>query len=543
MVRTYKRKNTHPEVNEADIEAAINAVVNDKMPLRHAAAVYGIKHTTLFYRVQKLKPKPNSDPSEAVPACEYPIKYSSKYTVNQVFSEEQELLLEQYLAACSNMNYGLTYKHIRKLAFEYAVHLNQCPEKWKQNEMAGVDWMKGYMKRHSSLSLRKPENTSLARTTGFNKQMVEEFQKNLADVYSKYKFKPERVYNLDETGIKTVVQAPKVVAKKGTKQVGQVVSGERGNLVTMCVTVNAAGNTIPPVFIFPRARMHETLMTGSVAGSLGLVNSPTSGWITGPLFLKVLEHLVKHTQSSKESPILLIMDNHESHCTLDAILFARNNGIVFLTIPPHCSHRLQPLDVSILGPFKGQLAVVQNDWLINNPGKKISIHDLAAHSSQAFDLAFTRKNITEGFKKCGIYPFSTTVFRDEDFVFLSPDMTVPMPKDLPGTDDETDRPPTVQQLNEDDPQPGSSTALSPSLKPASWRAQPTLSPRPEVVRPLPTLSTVILTKTGKISKREKGKSRVLTCTPEKNRIQQEVARKEELKRQKRREEKSTRGKS
>lgn len=221
---------------------------------------------------------------------------------------------------------------------------------------------------------------------------------------------------MDETGvIQTVIQAPNVVTKKGSKQVGQVVSGERGMLVTMVATVTAAGNTIPPLFIFPRSRMHESLMKGAVPGSLGLVNSPSSGWITNELFLEVLKHVAEHTCCSKHLPVLLIMDNHESHCNLEVIMFARNKGIVIVMIPLDCSHRLQPLDVSILGPFKRQISMVQNDWLISNPGKKISIHDLAEPASKAFDLSFIRQNITKGFKDCGIWPFSTSMFSDIDF--------------------------------------------------------------------------------------------------------------------------------
>ena len=39
---------------------------------------------------------------------------------------------------------------------------------------------------------------------------------------------------------------------------------------------------------------------------------------------------------------------------------------VLLTFPPHYTHRLQPLDVSVLGPFKQKLSVPQNDWLLNH---------------------------------------------------------------------------------------------------------------------------------------------------------------------------------
>ena len=87
-------------------------------------------------------------------------------------------------------------------------------------------------------------------------------------------------------------------------------------MITISMIINLVGNIIPPVFIFPRARLHDSLMFGATPGSLGLVNSPQSRWITGPLFLKVLEHAKKHTRSCKEDRIILLMDNHESHALL-----------------------------------------------------------------------------------------------------------------------------------------------------------------------------------------------------------------------------------
>lgn len=42
------------------------------------------------------------------------------------------------------------------------------------------------------------------------------------------------------------------------------------------------------------------------------------------------------------------MDNHETHVSIQAITKAKENGIVLLTIPPHTSHKLQPLDMGVL---------------------------------------------------------------------------------------------------------------------------------------------------------------------------------------------------
>ena len=115
-----------------------------------------INHTTLFYCLKKEK-----DGKE--------VKYQSKYTAHQVFTAEQENMLAEYIIKCSKMNYGLNYQLIRSLAFDYAVKLNCCPEKWKANGTSGVERLKCFMNRHKNLTLHKPENTSFSRIISFNK--------------------------------------------------------------------------------------------------------------------------------------------------------------------------------------------------------------------------------------------------------------------------------------------------------------------------------------------------------------------------------------
>lgn len=75
------------------------------------------------------------------------------------------------------MCHGLTTKQIRELGYQYAVRLNlTMPFSWKENNTATIlEWLKDFSKRHDSVSVRKLENTSLARTTSFNRHNFQNF--------------------------------------------------------------------------------------------------------------------------------------------------------------------------------------------------------------------------------------------------------------------------------------------------------------------------------------------------------------------------------
>lgn len=123
--------------------------------------------------------------------------------------------------------------------------------------------------------------------------------------------------------------------------------------------------------------------------------------MTSELFIDVLKHIQRHTNCSKERPILIFLDNHESHCSLEAILFSRENGIVLLSFPPHTSHKIQPLDVAVYGPFKANCKTAFNDWMMGHPGKTISIYDIPSLAHKAYLSSFTPNNILTGFRKPG----------------------------------------------------------------------------------------------------------------------------------------------
>ncbi|KAJ8868371.1 hypothetical protein PR048_029887 [Dryococelus australis] len=84
---------------------------------------------------------------------------------------------------------------------------------WKG--LAGRYWLEGFMKRHPRISLRQPQASSINRITAFNKDEVRHLYDNLEGLMVKYKFSPDKIFNVDETRISTVQNSGKIVAKKG----------------------------------------------------------------------------------------------------------------------------------------------------------------------------------------------------------------------------------------------------------------------------------------------------------------------------------------
>ena len=420
MPRNYKRKRDRADIDERVMKSALNECLKNKMKVSEAARQYGVKRTTLQSRIKSLlKKKPlgellNEDSGNESSGGE---EFSSKYTVKQVFTVEQEGQLRDYIKKCSNLHYGLSYVQIRKIAYQFAKSClcSRIPPNWDINQLAGKDWLQGFMKRNNDLSLRKPESTSLSRSMAFNKPVVDDFFMKYTSVLEKFHFTAERIWNLDETGITTVVKPVKIVSTKGKKQVGQIASAERGTLVTFIGIVSAIGTSLPPVYIYPRIRNPaDYLSDGSPTGSIALGNK--SGWMTAELFPDVLKHIVTYTNCSSEHKILLLVDNHESHLSVEAIRFCKANGIVLLSFPPHTTHRMQPLDVGIYGPFKTYIATAFNDWMLAHPGQAITIRNISSLSNKAYENAFSMKNIKNAFQKTGLWPLDRLAFTEADFI-------------------------------------------------------------------------------------------------------------------------------
>ncbi|KAG5876287.1 hypothetical protein JTB14_001367 [Gonioctena quinquepunctata] len=95
MMRNYERKTDRANISTEDLREEINEVITPKRKIRHAAAMYNIKKSTLHFHLKKAKPANESDSgNDSDDHSGVEMSSSSKYASQQVFSSAEETKLK-----------------------------------------------------------------------------------------------------------------------------------------------------------------------------------------------------------------------------------------------------------------------------------------------------------------------------------------------------------------------------------------------------------------------------------------------------------------
>ncbi|PNF34376.1 hypothetical protein B7P43_G14947, partial [Cryptotermes secundus] len=320
---------------------AVDVVITQKMTARQAAESFSVPRSTLGDHLREIRLGNLVDLTPRMSIFK------------KTFDDEMENQLVSYMKELDSKFMPLSKKEFLQLAFALAEHLKIPHEFRNENKSTGKQFNYDFMTRHPELSLRTPAY-SLQRAVGFNKRLVDLFFNKYEELLQKYNFTASRIHNCNETGISIVHDNDvKVISQKGKKQVSKITSGERGRNVTVLLCINAAGDIfVPPLFVFPnKSRVDAILKKDAPPGSIFAAEE--SERITAKWFMKWLDLFVERTRPSKEEPVLLILDGHSSHKDLEVILFARKHHVHMISLPPHTTHKLQPLDRAVMRPFKG----------------------------------------------------------------------------------------------------------------------------------------------------------------------------------------------
>ncbi|XP_065683261.1 uncharacterized protein LOC124813179 [Hydra vulgaris] len=334
IVRNYKRKRNCGNWDENNMKLAVK---NKEMTLSKTANEYSVPKDSLNRRINKsIKAMPDNKPH---------IKLLGSY--RKVLSDAQEKDLAQYIIKMELVFYGLSINELQRIVYDYVVR-NKINHPFNtEKKLAGREFIVGFLKRQPFLSIRKPEAVSINRVFG------------------------QRV-------------------------VSSVTSGERDQTTTVILAFNCVGHYIPPMIIFKRKRMLDSLIDDAPPGTVGRCSK--SGWVDTNLFMDFIRHFVIHGNCSTTNKCLLILDGHKSHTkNLNLLNYASINGLHILSLPPHTSHKLQPLDRTLFKSLKSDYNLVCTTWMRKHPGRRITVDKLSGLFCQAYVKAATVENAISGF--------------------------------------------------------------------------------------------------------------------------------------------------
>ena len=123
-----------------------------------------------------------------------------------------------------------------------------------------------------------------------------------------------------------------------------------------------------------------------------------SGWTDEELFPKWLEHFTSITNCSTENRHVVLLDGHHSHQSLQAMEYCCDHGIELITLAPHSTHKMQPLDRSYFKSLKKAFSTESDNWMVTNPGRRITIHDMAGLTGKAFLRTAVPERAINGFR-------------------------------------------------------------------------------------------------------------------------------------------------
>ena len=234
--------------SQEDLLKAISEVSDGKASIRHAASKYSIPRSTLHdYVSQKAQvgDRPGPDP------------YLTK-------DEEEELV--QWAFKMSEIGYGQTSVHICEMV-KRILDLKPRANPFRDNR-PGKDWWYAFLKRHPKVSVRVPQALQSCRASACTTDALDRWFVGYEQFLLTHDLvdSPERIWNCDESGFPLCPKSGKVIAPQGVRQVYQVTGSNKQQITTLCC-INAAGDIIPPMHVFPGLRCSYNPLEGSVDGA------------------------------------------------------------------------------------------------------------------------------------------------------------------------------------------------------------------------------------------------------------------------------------
>ena len=214
---------------------------------------------------------------------------------------------------------------------------------------------------------------------------------------------------MDEKGFMMGVAASaKVVIPKHEKQAFSAQSGNR-EWVSLIEAISATGRSLPLFVIFKGVNKLKAWFD-VLEDIHSEIATSENGWTDNELGVDWLKRCFEPATAKylHGDYRLLMVDGHASHISTEFIKFCNEKKIIPLCLPPHTTHLLQPLDVSVFGPlsreYKKQLEAVTRFNVCS-----IDKVDFLKIIQKARKEAINKKNVLTAWRVTGLVPYNPSL--------------------------------------------------------------------------------------------------------------------------------------
>ncbi|KAJ8876463.1 hypothetical protein PR048_020908 [Dryococelus australis] len=107
----------------------------------------------------------------------------------------------------------------------------------------------------------------------------------------------------------------------------------------------------------------------------------------------IFERNLCNFQAQHKNGQFPLLDGHSTHVhNLSLFGKARECGVVIVCIPPHCTHRIQPIDLGVMKPLSTYYDEETTSWLRSHPGRVVTMFQISEILGKPFLRAETMSN-------------------------------------------------------------------------------------------------------------------------------------------------------
>jgi hypothetical protein len=320
----------------------------------------------------------------------------------RLFTPEEEIDLAEYIVQLSKSGFPIEPSDFRSLAHEYALALGKFVS--LQNDQLSYNWYYAFLDRHPRIFVKEPKEMCLYRAIAPNEQNYGRFHEKYQKLVNELNIDEEHVWNVDETGLIDNPVSTTVLTERGSNH-PYIVPQERGTTTTVVTYINAAGMHCPPMVIMKGKNVQERWKE-YMPPYVHLRASP-NGWIDAELFYQYGNIFYNWLKSRRllDKQNLVVMDGHGSHSYNHPFLMVmKNAGIEVLSLPPHSSHFLQPLDQAPFHILKGKWKKNLRSYNRRHCGQQMSKQQFFLPFTKTWRAAINTETIIAGWRKTGLWP-------------------------------------------------------------------------------------------------------------------------------------------